>query len=111
MEWELEWGGAQGAAIALATLFGSLLVFVYFGSLLARRRGAAPPHAEMAEMYSAMTRLQDELPDLLERMNSRLDAKMQALRDLIGEANTAIEELRRASSPLARESARAPDSP
>jgi Sec-independent protein translocase protein TatA len=103
MEWELERGGAEAAAIALAILFGALLLVIYFWNRATRRSAPRAADAEMAEMHAAMTRLQAELPDLLRSMNSRLDAKMQALRNLIRDAGATIEELRRASNRAAVE--------
>jgi hypothetical protein len=101
MEWNLELGGAEAAAIALAILFGALLLIIYFCNRLPRRSTSQVPNAETAEMHAAMVRLYGELPDLFHNMSCRLDAKMQVLRNLIREAGASIEALRAASSRVA----------
>jgi hypothetical protein len=99
MEWDLELGGAQATAIALALLFGSLLLAVCLWNRASGRRCSQSAGSDTVEMQAAMARLAGELPQLLRHMNSRLDSKMQALRNLIREADTTIQELYRLNAP------------
>src|SRR5262245_118896 len=98
MEWDLELGGAEAAAIALAVLFGALLVIVCFWNRSPQRRQSQMSDAETAEMHAAMVRLHGELPELFHDLSCQLDTKMQALRSLIREAAASIETLRAAGS-------------
>jgi hypothetical protein len=99
MEWELELGGSQAAAIALAIVSGaSLLGLVFWWTRQSNRRGAETSTAGAVELHASMLRLQEELPQLLRTMSGRLDSKMRALSDLIHEAAGTIDELRRLRS-------------
>lgn len=110
MDWELELGGAQAAAIALAVVSGAcLLGLIFWWSRQTRRHATEASTAEAVALHAAMVRLQDELPQLLRNMTGRLDAKMRALRDLIHEAGSTIEELRRLQAPAARNAESIPD--
>ena len=109
MTWELELGGAQAAAIALAVISGAcLLGLIVWWSRQPRRGAKDASTAEAVELHSSMVRLQDELPQLLRTMSSRLEAKMRALRELIHEADGTIEELRRLQTLPSRDSGRQP---
>jgi hypothetical protein len=89
---ELDFGEAQATAIALAILFGALLLIACAWNRRTRA-GSVEPEDDIAEMHASMVRLRDELPELFNNMNSRLDAKMQALRSLIREASDTANEL------------------
>lgn len=112
MDWELELGGAQAAAIALAVISGAFLLgLIFWWSRQSRRHATEASTAGAVELHAAMVRLQDELPQLLRGMSGRLDAKMRALSELIHEAGGTIEELRRLHTPVARNSDFLPDQP
>ena len=112
MDWELELGGAQAAAIALAVISGAFLLGLSFWwSRQSRRRVTEASTAGAVELHASMLRLQEELPQLLRTMSGRLDSKMRALSDLIHEAGGTIEELRRLQTPAARKSDSLPDQP
>lgn len=101
MEWAAELGGAQAAAIALAVLFGALLVITCSWGWLPRRNPTRAGHGDPGEIQGAVTRLYAELPQFLQEFNGRLDAKMHALRRLLDEATITIDELRRLQTTLA----------
>jgi len=99
MDWELELGGAQAAAIALAIVSGAcLLGLIFWWTRHSNRRAAEPSTAGAVELHASMLRLQEELPQLLRTMSGRLDSRMRALSDLIHEAGGTIDELRRLRS-------------
>ena len=99
MEWNVELGGAEAAALALAVISGTLLIALIILWSRQSRRGAPPAQTtDSAELHAAMVRLQDELPQLFRNMTGRLDAKMRALRELIQEAGATIDELRRSNA-------------
>jgi cell pole-organizing protein PopZ len=99
MDVDLELGGAQAAAIALAIVSGAcLLGLLFWWTRQTNRRAAESPAAGAVELHASMVRLQEELPQLLRTMSGRLDAKMRALSDLIHEAGGTIDELRRLRS-------------
>jgi hypothetical protein len=95
MEWDLELGGAQAGAVALATLFAALLLVICVWNWLTRRDDRVPVEADASDMHAAMARLHGELPQLVRTATSRIDAKMQALSALIQEATVTMDELRR----------------
>jgi len=95
MEWATELGGAQAAAIALAVLFGALLIVTYSWNWLPRRQASRVPLGDAGETHDAVARLYSELPQFLQDVNSRLDAKIHVLRRLLHEASLTIDELRR----------------
>jgi len=99
MEWNWELGGAQAAAIALAVISGAIFLLLLTQWIQQSRRGGSNAStAETAELHASLLRLQGELPELLRNMSTRLDAKMRAVRELIHDASTTIEELRRLKS-------------
>ena len=93
MEWS-ELGGVHPAA-ALAVLASALLLLL-LGVWPRRSRRTAAPTArqEPEEVHRNLVCVQSELRELVRDMNGQLDAKMQALRNLLHEARCTIEELR-----------------
>ena len=108
MEWP-EPGGVHATALALGVLSAALfLLLVGFWSRRPRGTEAHAAKAESGELHDTLLRLQDELRQFVQDMSGRLDAKMQALRRLLNQAQSTIDELRKLRGNSTRLSAPAP---
>jgi hypothetical protein len=102
MEWS-ELGGAHAAALALGVL-SSVLFLWLIGSRSGRARTPEPQpvQTDTAELHAALVQIQDEFRQCVGELSGRLDAKMNALRRLLHDARSAIDELRQLTDRPAR---------
>jgi hypothetical protein len=111
MEW-WEQGGGQAAGIALAAL-GLLIsgTMALWSRWTRRARAYDSAACESAQLRETMLQLRGELEQLVGSMTGRLDARMHALRELLGEARTTTDNLRKLTHPPAPANSVRVDSP
>jgi hypothetical protein len=93
MEW-MELGEAQLLATALAGLSGLLLLALVYRTRRPPHTLLRSPSTEAAELQAALDRLRQELPQVVQEAQSRLDIKIHTLRELLEEADQVLRELR-----------------